>query len=140
MVSAIALRAILGASLALGAIDVLWLDVKLAPRVVGVEAESAAPPMPAPAPPAAVAEPSRRLPEQPPPPPTIEAEPIYFASSSAALDDRARAVLDRLAAGAAGRGLALEGHADPRGHESDNTTLSRQRAGAARDYLIDRGI
>jgi outer membrane protein OmpA-like peptidoglycan-associated protein len=69
---------------------------------------------------------------------TIETQRVYFATRSAALDDRVRATLDQLAA--RGGSFVLEGHADYRGGESENDKLSEQRAQAVADYLAARGI
>jgi len=168
MASVTALRAILGASLGLGAIDVLWLDMVLAPKVVDAEPHApaarlaAVPPAPtpdpAPVPAVAAAEPPTVAPappvepapaepapavEPPPapppePPPAPDTAQVYFETRSAELDSDARANLDLLA-GQPGT-FVLEGHADARGRERFNDALSRDRALAVQAYLVERGV
>lgn len=157
MLSVTALRAILGASLGLGAVDLLWFDVVLAPRVVRgepparvavVEPRSepalapASAPIPAPEPiapvVAAVPEPALEPAPEPAPPPEPVDDRVYFATRSADLDDAARATLDRLATGAGT--FVLEGHADIRGRDHFNDALSRRRALVVEAYLAEHGV
>lgn len=157
MLSVTALRAILGASLGLGAVDLLWFDFVLAPRIVrgeppariAVVEPAADTPTPAP-PPVAPAVEVAPVPEAvPTPEPVPEPAPasppaapvhdqVYFATRSAELDDAARATLDRLAAGTGA--FVLEGHADVRGREHFNDALSRRRALVVHGYLVERGV
>lgn len=68
---------------------------------------------------------------------------VFFHTDESVLDERARTRLSRL-----GRVLAdvddfkvvIEGHADARGDEVYNETLSAARAGAVRDVLIEGGL
>lgn len=159
MPSVTALRALLGASLGLGAMDVLWLDLALAPKVVADDdrAQSRAPVLASSlvaAPPAAVASPQPRGHEPPPvvateEPPAVAAEPIvaseavhehrvYFETLSARLDTTAREALDLLAA--KDGTFVLEGHADVRGDEALNEQLSAKRARVVAAYLHARGV
>lgn len=64
-----------------------------------------------------------------------------FASGSARLTDSARASLRRLAAALPARAkLRIEGHTDSQGDAAANLSLSRQRAEAVRQALVDAGI
>ena len=64
-----------------------------------------------------------------------------FASGSARLTDTARASLRRLAAALPARAkLRIEGHTDSQGDAAANLSLSRQRAEAVRQALVDAGI
>lgn len=137
---------VLGASLCLGVLDVVWLDHQLAPRVLAStsEAPSATPAAPAPAPePARVVAPPRPMPAPPAPaePLAVPSEPVYFASASAELDDTARArlreIVERAGTGAT---FLLEGHADRRGEADFNAELGRHRAEAVRDHLGELGV
>lgn len=129
----------LGASLGLGALDLLWIDVALAPEVV---ADSTVAPRPAPVTVASIAVPVPvPLPEPPPvvvPPPRPTKTHVYFATMSADLDDAARTILDDLVTDDAA--FVLEGHADERGNDRYNTKLSRKRALAVEQYLVERGV
>jgi outer membrane protein OmpA-like peptidoglycan-associated protein len=156
MPSITALRALLGASLGLGAVDLAVIDVVLAPDVVdrGVAVAVVPPPAPSvePLPPARIeVAPSEVAPSEvaaievaPVPAPAVAAEPVsggksvYFATMSAVLDTRARETLDLLAA--TGVSFILEGHADHRGDDSYNKKLSRKRALAVEDYLVEHGV
>lgn len=83
---------------------------------------------------------------RPPAPPPIRPAAdrnVYFAANEAALDERARAVLDEVAAWLAAnpsRPVSIEGHADARGPAERNAALAGRRAAAVRDYLVARGI
>ncbi len=64
-----------------------------------------------------------------------------FASGSARLTDSARGSLRRLAAALPARAkLRIEGHTDSQGDAAANLSLSRQRAEAVRQALVDAGI
>jgi outer membrane protein OmpA-like peptidoglycan-associated protein len=68
---------------------------------------------------------------------------LHFALDDGALDDRARAALDRVADLLEVRGelaVTLAGHADESGSQEHNQLLSEQRAQAAADYLADAGV
>ena len=156
MPSAVALRIVLGASLGLGALDVVWINVALAPelaagsRVDGAAklgaatTSSSTPPTTQPADISPRADTSARVAA------TTDAAPVatmagvrvvYFATMSAALDDKARAVLEELAANISEDAvLVLEGHADHRGDEHLNDRLSRDRASAVATELARHGI
>jgi outer membrane protein OmpA-like peptidoglycan-associated protein len=142
MASSTALRMMLGASLGLGAFDLLLIDVALAPEVVAdsvvsprftpqdpllavVATGTAAPLAPAPEPVAVVAA-----------SPVVKSH-VYFKTMSATLDGTARVALDALAV--TGATIVLEGHADERGDDGYNTKLSRKRALAVQRYLVERG-
>jgi len=170
MASVTALRALLGASLGLGTLDLVWLDLALAPEVVErAPAAHASAPAPAPSPTNAAsagpapADAPRTEPvaasasppadaavgevttagavAEPAPPVAPRAARVYFATRSAALDHRAREALRRVAAVAGTDGeLVLEGHADHRGDERLNDELSRQRAVAVEAYLVGLGV
>ncbi|MEK9211062.1 OmpA family protein [Sphingomonas sp. 2378] len=67
---------------------------------------------------------------------------IGFVEGGAALDQNARAALDRLAADPrvkSGR-IVLSGHSDSEGDDEANRIMSRKRAEAVRDYLAGKGI
>jgi outer membrane protein OmpA-like peptidoglycan-associated protein len=69
--------------------------------------------------------------------------PIRFARGKANLDDRSRAMLDRLAAAASGCPevrLSIAGHTDADGPARRNLALSERRARLVVGYLIRRGI
>jgi peptidoglycan-associated lipoprotein len=68
---------------------------------------------------------------------------VLFAYDSAALDDAARAQLDRHAAWLNAHPdvrVTIEGHCDERGTVEYNLALGEQRAREARDYLVGRGV
>jgi len=67
---------------------------------------------------------------------------VYFGFNEAALDDAARAALDRNAecARARNKGLTIEGHADERGTEEYNIVLGEKRANAVKRYLAGLGL
>ncbi|NJC32659.1 OOP family OmpA-OmpF porin [Sphingomonas jejuensis] len=60
-----------------------------------------------------------------------------------ALDDAGRAALDRIVASealAAGGTVTIGGHSDTRGDDDANLDVSRRRAEAVRDALVERGV
>lgn len=140
MPSVLALRALLGAGLGLGALDVVWINAALAPRLI----EHAPAPRPAAvvASPPPVVTPIEEAP--PPPPPPVEAtvtSRVYFATGSPALDTRARkALADLVRVAPPAARWVLDGHADYRGAESFNTSLSKDRALAVQRALARLGI
>lgn len=153
MPSVFALRMLLGAGLGLGALDVVWINAALAPRLVQDDtapaAAAAAISEPSASPredhaPVHVAEPAPSEPE--PSELAAKTEPIintrvYFATASAALDARARNLLARLVADAGPAAQFLvEGHADYRGDESRNESLSKDRALSVEQHLVQLGI
>jgi peptidoglycan-associated lipoprotein len=153
MPSVIALRALLGAGLGLGALDLVWINTALAPRLVHREppparvamttSPASVPPPAEPAPPAPIPAAVESPPANEPSPrqETTITERVYFETSSAALDVRARTALARLAASAQPNAIfALEGHADFRGTEARNKTLSKERAVAVQHQLMRLGI
>ena len=78
-----------------------------------------------------------------PDPPPETGRIVYFTVSSAALDHRARAVLDAVADWLAANpqlSVTIEGHADSRGAREANLALALRRAEAVRDFLVARGI
>ena len=139
MASLLALRALLGAGLGLGALDLVWINVAIAPRLVEHEptARIAANPPP-------VVTPI----EEPAPAPAAQATPeqpaikrVYFATDSAQLEGRSRRALAELVADAGSTAqFVLEGHADYRGTEALNETLSKDRAITVQHELVRLGI
>ena len=68
---------------------------------------------------------------------------VYFDTESAQLSEAAKRKLDKAAEGLARRPdlrLEIAGHADSRGPEDYNLTLSERRAAAVLDYLEQKGI
>ena len=68
---------------------------------------------------------------------------VFFADRSAELSGRARAAIEAQAhwlKRKSGLVIIVEGHADDSGTSDDNMTLSRQRADAVRQRLIELGI
>ena len=68
---------------------------------------------------------------------------VFFASGSAALDERSEAELRqllRLLADNPGLRILIGGHTDDVGSDTDNLRLSEARARAVRDYLVAAGI
>ena len=68
---------------------------------------------------------------------------VLFAFDSYALDAEARATLDRQAAWLVqypAVQVTVEGHTDDRGTREYNLALGERRAGAARSYLVARGV
>jgi outer membrane protein OmpA-like peptidoglycan-associated protein len=146
MAASTALRLLLGASLGLGALDVAWIDLALAPRATETGAPAAAPSVPSlRATRGAVSEPAAipAAPEPPPPAASPRAPEVgtrvYFATQSAALDASARMAVQQLARDPSAV-FVLEGHADYRGGEGLNRTLSRDRARAVADDLARAGV
>jgi outer membrane protein OmpA-like peptidoglycan-associated protein len=72
----------------------------------------------------------------------LAGEQIEFASSSATIDGRSTALLERLAQAARGcpATIRIEGHTDLIGRGEFNRSLSEARAAAVRDALIARGV
>jgi len=72
----------------------------------------------------------------------LAGEQIEFASSSATIDGRSTALLERLAQAARGCPVTIriEGHTDLIGRGEFNRSLSEARAAAVRDALIARGV
>lgn len=170
MPSVFALRALLGAGLGLGALDLVWINASLAPRLAAAPAASAPEDTiattatdthaieldePAPAPAAA----APLAPDAPPPEAdevartreasrertteraTVEIRRVYFDTGSATLRGTARKALARIAASAGERTtFVLEGHADYRGDERFNQSLSEMRAKEVQRHLIQLGI
>ncbi|MFT4045732.1 MAG: OmpA family protein [Solimonas sp.] len=68
---------------------------------------------------------------------------INFEFDSARLTAAAKAELDKIAQGLKGQptmGLIIEGHTDATGADAYNLKLSKQRAAAAKTYLVEQGI
>lgn len=142
MPSVVVLRALVGAGLGLGALDLVVINTALAPRLVPHE----------PAPVTAVATvemPTAPVePARPAPPPVVERKPVqtiservYFATNSADLGPRTRTTLEKVVALAGTTSeIVLEGHADYRGDESLNKTLSKDRAISVQKQLEHLGI
>ena len=68
---------------------------------------------------------------------------LFFGFDSAAIDDRAAAILDNVAVQVRHLEvprLVIAGHTDRAGPSDYNRTLSRRRAEAVRDYLRRRGL
>lgn len=141
MASTLALRMLVGTTLGLGTLDLVWLDLELAPRLVGATPE-----------PVLVAPPARVAPPVPPPiaapaaePAPLEVAPIprvesvYFASVSAELAPASREVLAAIAETATGD-VVLVGHSDHRGDPALNQALRLRRALAVRDHLALLGV
>lgn len=136
MPSVTALRVVVGATLGLGGLDLALINLVLAPAIVDpdreavVVATAALPVVDPPAPPP-VAPPSV-------PVDTPRVVQVYFDTNSAVLDSTARMSLAELAARSGA--IAVIGHADIRGPEAFNRTLSKQRAEAVAAELIARGV
>lgn len=82
-------------------------------------------------------------PEAAPPPPEPVSATIAFGQSGLVLDDAGRRQVDALLARPVtrtGGPVILSGHSDTRGHDGDNLVVSRRRAEAVRDYLVEHGI
>lgn len=141
MPSVIALRALLGAGLGLGALDVVWINVSLAPQLIAAEkpplvqaqvVEETPPPPP-------------EEPAPTPAPPVTPIEPpatatVYFETGSAELSAAGRKALAELVAHAPKGDIVAEGHADARGPERLNEALSKNRAVAVQQALIGLGV
>jgi len=79
----------------------------------------------------------------PAPATSVKFAPIHFKFGSVELTAEARASLDKLAAHLAANvalDVTIPGHTDGVGDEESNLELGGQRASAARDYLILKGI
>jgi outer membrane protein OmpA-like peptidoglycan-associated protein len=150
MASVIALRALVSAGLGLGALDLVWINAGLAPALldppsshtvaVATPSEPApteAPPTPAPVAPVAPAPAIEATPD------AIEAvsERVYFTTNSAVLGVRGRKTLSKLVELAGPTAVfSLEGHADYRGDEASNRTLSKDRAISVQKELVHLGV
>ena len=80
---------------------------------------------------------------EPTPPPLEPIETVVQFAKGVALDDEAKAALDKLLtepAFQAGGAIRLGGHSDSKGSDADNLRASRRRAEAVRDYLVDKGV
>lgn len=143
MPSVIALRALLGAGLGLGAFDLIWLNAALAPRVLQREVVHEEPPSTdeAPAPDEAIVVMPPAASQPPAPAATADMFRVYFDTGSATLDARARDTLSRVVAKAtpAAR-FVLDGHADYRGTETLNKSLRTDRAFAVQEQLVRLGV
>ena len=138
MPSVLVLRGLLGASLGLGALDLVWINAVLAPQL----APSVAPVAPVALAATPAVELAMPVPPEPVPAPRAElTSRVYFATRSARLDAHARAELARLAAQAGtDTEVTLEGHADARGEEAFNLSLSKARAVAVQAELVKQGL
>jgi outer membrane protein OmpA-like peptidoglycan-associated protein len=136
MPSLFALRALLGAGLGLGALDLVWINAALAPRLF----EPAPAPVVAAPPPSITPIVEPAAPPEPPPAKTL-VDHVYFETGSAAITARTHEALAALVelAGPTAQ-VALEGHADYRGTEAHNKMLSKERALAVQDELVRLGI
>jgi outer membrane protein OmpA-like peptidoglycan-associated protein len=138
MPSVFALRALLGAGLGFGALDLVWINAALAPRLVE----------PAPASIVARTEPAVTptvtpidVPAPAPEPTKTLVDHVYFETGSTTITPRSRKVLTALVdlAGPTAT-IALEGHADYRGTEANNETLSKDRAVSVQHELERLGV
>jgi len=87
--------------------------------------------------------PPKAPPEPDPKPPTLRAVTILFGAESAFLTPAGRAALDQAArrlTDSPGLTVTVEGSADSTGNPTRNLVLARDRAWAARQYLLDRDI
>jgi outer membrane protein OmpA-like peptidoglycan-associated protein len=132
MPSLLALRALLGAGLGLGALDLVWINAALAPRLADTTpAPAIATPTPTPAPVVTPIE----LPRE------AIIDHVYFDTGSAVITARGHEVLAHLAATTGPTAqIALAGHADCRGGEALNQTLSKDRAIAVQQELVRLGL
>ncbi len=74
---------------------------------------------------------------------TIVLHDITFATDKAVLTTEAKASLDNIVAGLKGQpsmNLQIDGHTDSTGTAPHNLKLSKERAAAAKKYLVDNGI
>lgn len=72
-----------------------------------------------------------------------KAEAIFFDSGSARLDNESRDMLDEvkdIVQRCPNLNIMISGHTDSRGSDDANQTLSEQRAGSVRDYLVAHGV
>jgi len=67
---------------------------------------------------------------------------VFFATDRSALNQSARATLQKQASWLKGNNVSLiiEGHADERGTRDYNLALGARRANAVRDYLVSLGV
>jgi outer membrane protein OmpA-like peptidoglycan-associated protein/tetratricopeptide (TPR) repeat protein/protocatechuate 3,4-dioxygenase beta subunit len=73
----------------------------------------------------------------------LDMDPIYFDYKKAEIRTEAEDVLEMVAFimnNSDGMEIELAAHTDSRASDAYNTDLSQQRANAARDFLIDRGV
>lgn len=99
------------------------------------------PTTPTPAPPAPPAPPSTT--PTAPAPSVSDLTMVHFDYDSYALDDQARAILDRnakLLRDNSGWSVNIAGHCDERGTVEYNQALGERRANAVRDYLVAAGV
>lgn len=80
-----------------------------------------------------------------PEPPALEPldRVIPFPQPGHQLDDEGRKLLDSLLTDPimkAGGAITLSGHSDSKGEDRANLRVSRQRAEAVRDYLVEKGV
>jgi outer membrane protein OmpA-like peptidoglycan-associated protein len=128
MPSLVALRALVGAGLGLGALDLVWINAALAPRLVDT---TPAPIIAKPAPIVTAIE----LPRE------AIIDHVYFDTASAVITAQSREMLAHLAATTDPTAqIDLDGHADCRGSEAINKTLSKDRAVAVQDELVRLGL
>ena len=76
-------------------------------------------------------------------PPTIIRATVYFGSGDSTLDDDDKATLATVvdAARADMRApIVLRGNTDSRGDDEDNARISKKRAEAVRDFLVEQGV
>lgn len=138
-------RLVLAASLGVGALDVAWLNLVLAPRVMAREPVAAEAPVRAAvaiadAPPAP--QPAIRVEEAPAEEALRELrDEVYFQTNLADLDARARqAIAGAVKDAGPGATYWLAGHTDYRGEETYNRQLGRRRASAVAMHLVSLGV
>ena len=148
----LALRAIVGAAFGLGAVDLAWIDLSLAPSVVASASEpefasalaSEAPLQVNAIAPAAVAlvpAPTAPTAREAPRVAVAPLAQVYFPTLGSALDPSSRRQLQRAIAGLGPDvTIIVDGHADYRGPEALNRTLSKDRALAVVGYLNALGM
>jgi len=76
----------------------------------------------------------------PPPPLSVI---IGFPEGGVAIDEAARAAIDAVLASEQVKEdwpVVLRGHSDSGGRDADNLAISRRRANAVADYLVDHGV
>jgi outer membrane protein OmpA-like peptidoglycan-associated protein len=135
MPSVTALRLVVGTTLGLGGLDLALIDLVLAPALAGeptVIVATAVPPVVDPPRPPPVVPPSAAPVAEP------RVERVYFETDSTQLTPTTRVALAKLAVG--DRDIVVSGHADIRGTEALNRSLSKQRAEAVAAELIALGI
>jgi OOP family OmpA-OmpF porin len=142
-------RIALALCLIAGAVDLVVLDTRIAPRLVAeptvagpaatTQLASARIPLPVP-------ENSQPTKPAAPQQEVSDVRVVYFETNGTTLDERAGAVIDEIAAMEAQTGATTEveldviGHADPRGGAGYNQSLSERRAAAVSRALIQRGV